>query len=331
MRKILGLVISVLASTLVAISFHNAFLLNDYRASSSNEKIQIIIESGDTGFDIANKLTESGVIKASKVFYKIALNDSRAKSIAPGVHEIDTRISSISALEQLLDAKRIIGIFGFSEGLRKVEILELLSKSDSVIGKPSGTIFPSKSYGTKELEGFLFPAQYSFEPGTTADQAIFKMIERFNFAAKKSKLDQGITGYSPYQLLIIASMVQSEGDPEDFAKVSRVIFNRLEIGMPLQINATIDYALNLRGNIRLPYKRLEINSKFNTYKYRGLPPTPISNPGEEAMAATVNPVAGNWLYYVTVKPGDTRFTRSYEEFIGWANEFRKNEKAGLFE
>jgi len=308
-----------------------AFLLNDYRASSSNEKIQIIIESGDTGFDIANKLTESGVIKASKVFYKIALNDSRAKSIAPGVHEIDTRISSISALEQLLDAKRIIGIFGFSEGLRKVEILELLSKSDSVIGKPSGTVFPSKSYGTKELEGFLFPAQYSFEPGTTADQAISKMIERFNFAAKKSKLDQGITGYSPYQLLIIASMVQSEGDPEDFAKVSRVIFNRLEIGMPLQINATIDYALNLRGNIRLPYKRLEINSKFNTYKYRGLPPTPISNPGEEAMAATVNPVAGNWLYYVTVKPGDTRFTRSYEEFVGWANEFRKNEKAGLFE
>ena len=331
MKKILGLVISVLASTLIAFSFHNAFLLNDYRASSSNEKIQIIIESGDTGFDIAKKLTESGVIKASKVFYKIALNDSRAKSIAPGVHEIDTRISSISALEQLLDAKRIIGIFGFTEGLRKVEILELLSKSDSVIGKPSGTVFPSKSYGTKELEGFLFPAQYSFEPGTTADQAIFKMIERFNFAAKKSKLDQGITGYSPYQLLIIASMVQSEGDPEDFAKVSRVIFNRLEIGMPLQINATIDYALNLRGNIRLPYKRLEINSKFNTYKYRGLPPTPISNPGEEAMAATVNPVAGNWLYYVTVKPGDTRFTRSYEEFIGWANEFRKNEKAGLFE
>jgi len=255
LKKILGLVISVMASTLVAISFHNAFLLNDYRASSSNEKIQIIIESGDTGFDIANKLTESGVIKASKVFYKIALNDSRAKSIAPGVHEIDTRISSISALEQLLDAKRIIGIFGFSEGLRKVEILELLSKSDSVIGKPSGTVFPSKSYGTKELEGFLFPAQYSFEPGTTADQAISKMIERFNFAAKKSKLDQGITGYSPYQLLIIASMVQSEGDPEDFAKVSRVIFNRLEIGMPLQINATIDYALNLRGNIRLPYKR----------------------------------------------------------------------------
>jgi UPF0755 protein len=101
--------------------------------------------------------------------------------------------------------------------------------------------------------------------------------------------------------------------------------------MALQINATIDYALNLRGDIRLPYKRLEINSKFNTYKYRGLPPTPISNPGQQALEASVNPAPGDWLYYVTVKPGDTRFTNSYEEFLGWANEFRKNERDGLFE
>ena len=137
--------------------------------------------------------------------------------------------------------------------------------------------------------------------------------------------------FSPYELLIIASLVQSEGDPEDFSKISRVIYNRLKIGMPLQINATIDYALNLRGDIRLPYKRLEIDSKYNTYKFRGLPPGPISNPGQDALDATVNPMSGDWLYYVTVKPGDTRFTKSYEEFLGWADEFRKNERDGLFE
>lgn len=331
MKKYISLSLSVLLTTLVAIAFHNAFLLNDYRATTSSKKTQILIESGETGFDIARKLSESGVIKTSKVFYKIALNDSRAKSIAPGVHEIDLEISSQAALEQLLDAKRIIGVFGFSEGLRKSEIFDLLMKSDSVTGKYSGKVIPNKIYNTKDLEGFLFPAQYSFEPGTTFDQAVLRMVQRFDFTAKESKIDQGFLGYSPYQLLIIASMVQSEGDPVDFAKISRVIYNRLKIGMPLQINATIDYALNLRGNIRLPYKRLEIDSKFNTYKYRGLPPTPISNPGEEAMAATVNPASGDWLYYVTVKPRDTRFTKSYDEFLGWANEFRKNEKAGLFE
>ena len=331
MKKYYGLIFGLVVSTFLAVLIHNTFLLNDYRAVSTSEKVQIVIESGETGFEIAQKLSDAGVIKAAKVFYKLALNDSRSKSIAAGIHELDRGISSAAALDQLLDSKRIIGIFGFSEGLRKREILNLLDKSGLVDGKLSGRIVPSKLYKTNEIEGFLFPAQYSFSPGTTFDQAVAQMIDRYYLAANKSELDKGKFGFTPYQLLIIASMVQSEGDPLDFPKISRVIYNRLRIGMPLQINATIDYALNLRGNIRLPYKRLEIDSKFNTYKYRGLPPTPISNPGQEAMVATVNPVAGDWLYYVTVKPGDTRFTKSYDEFLVWANEFRKNEKAGLFE
>jgi UPF0755 protein len=156
------------------------------------------------------------------------------------------------------------------------------------------------------------------------------MVNRFYLAAAESGITKGYKTYSPYDLLIMASMIQSEGDAVDFPKISRVIQNRLEIGMPLQINATIDYATNTRGKIRLPYKKLDINSKYNTYKYRGLPPGPISNPGFDAMKATVSPADGDWLYYVTVKPNDTRFTRSFEQFNVWANEFRKNEDAGLF-
>ena len=161
-------------------------------------------------------------------------------------------------------------------------------------------------------------------------QLVDQMIDRFYIAAKNTGIDKGFKNYSPYELLIIASMVQSEGDLTDFPKIARVIYNRLEIGMPLQINATIDYATNTRGKIRLPYKRLDTNSKYNTYKYRGLPPGPISNPGEKALEATVNPASGDWLYYVTVKPNDTRFTKSFDQFNIWANEFRKNEDAGLF-
>lgn len=331
MKKIPNLFLILTVITSIFIVIHNSFLLNDYRSTYSDQKVKVSIEPGDTGYTISFKLQESGVIKASKVFYKIALNDRRAKSIAPGVHELDKEISSQSALEQLLDSKRILGVFGFSEGLRKAEIFELLSTSKSVAGKFSNTVFPNPIYRTRQIEGFLFPAQYSFLPGTTFDQAVQQMIKRFDYAAKESKIDQGFLNFSPYELLIIASLVQSEGDPEDFSKISRVIYNRLKIGMPLQINATIDYALNLRGDIRLPYKRLDTDSKYNTYKFRGLPPGPISNPGQDALNATVNPMSGDWLYYVTVKPGDTRFTNSYDEFLGWANEFRKNERDGLFE
>jgi UPF0755 protein len=75
---------------------------------------------------------------------------------------------------------------------------------------------------------------------------------------------------------------------------------------------------------------LEINSRYNTYKYQGLPIGPIGNPGQDALDAAVNPVSGDWLYFITVKPQDTRFTKSFDEFNTWVNEFRKNEKAGLF-
>ena len=330
MRKYIAPIVGLLVFTFVANSIHNTFLLNDYLATSSNQKTDILIESGDTGSQIAEKLYESGVIKASKVFYKLAINDRRSNSISPGIHEIDLKISANAALDQLLDSKRNRGVFGFIEGLRKNEIFDLLKKSNLVSGSLSASIKPDKIYKTSNLEGFLFPAQYAFIPGLSMDDAVQQMVDRFNLAAKASKIDQGYSGFTPYELLTIASMLQAEGDVQDFSKISRVIYNRLNIGMPLQINATIDYAMNLRGKIRLPYKLLEIKSPYNTYRYRGLPPGPIGNPGQAALEAAVNPANGQWLYYVTVKPSDTRFTKSYDEFLVWVSEFKKNEKAGLF-
>lgn len=330
MRRLIGMLLGCLTFSISAVFIHNAFLLNDYRATASDQKVEILIEPGDSGTEIAQKLYKSGVIKASKVFYKIAINEKRSKSISPGIHEIDLKISSRAAFEQLLDSKRNRGLFGFKEGLRKNEILDLLSKSNLVEGALSKNVNPDKKYNTSNLEGFLFPAQYAFIPGLSMDDAVQQMVDRFNLAAKASKIDQGYSGFTPYELLTIASMLQAEGDDQDFSKIARVIYNRLKIGMPLQINATIDYAMNLRGKIRLPYKLLEIKSPYNTYRYRGLPPGPIGNPGKAALEAAVNPANGQWLYYVTVKPSDTRFTKSYDEFLVWVSEFKKNEKAGLF-
>jgi UPF0755 protein len=330
LKKLIAALSICIGFTLMSVVIHNAFLLNDFQDTSTVDKVEILIEPGESGSEIAQKLHKSGVIKAEKVFYKIAINDKRSRSITPGVHEIDLKISASAALEQLLDPKRNRALFGFVEGLRKNEILDLLAKSKLVAGKYSGSTKINEIYKTTNIEGFLFPAQYSIYPGSTFDQAVDQMVDRFYIAAKDSGIDQGFKNYSPYELLIIASMVQSEGDLTDFPKIARVIYNRLEIGMPLQINATIDYATNTRGKIRLPYKRLDTNSKYNTYKYRGLPPGPISNPGLKALESTVNPASGDWLYYVTVKPNDTRFTKSFAQFNIWANEFRKNEDAGLF-
>jgi UPF0755 protein len=330
LKKYIAVALSVLVFTLGANSFHNAFLLNDYLDSSSNQKVDILIEPGDTGTKIAEKLYKSGVIKAGKVFYKLAINEKRSNSISPGIHEIDLKISAKAALDQLLDPKRNRGVFGFIEGLRKNEIFDLLKKSKLVSGNLSPSVKPDKIYKTSNLEGFLFPAQYSFAPGTSTDTAVNQMVQRFNLAAKTSKIDQGFNGFSPFELVTIASIIQAEGDPQDFTKIARVIYNRLKIKMPLQMNTTVEYAANLRGKIRLPYKQLEVNSRYNTYKYQGLPLGPIGNPGQDALNASVNPESGDWIYFITVKPRDTRFTNSYSQFNVWANEFRNNEKAGLF-
>ena len=134
MKKYIALVLSLFVFTFGANSIHNTFLLNDYPDTSSSQKVDVLIESGDTGSKIAEKLYESGVIKASKVFYKLAINDRRSNSISPGIHEIDLRISANAALDQLLDSKRNRGVFGFIEGLRKNEIFDMLKKSNLVSG-----------------------------------------------------------------------------------------------------------------------------------------------------------------------------------------------------
>ncbi len=101
--------------------------------------------------------------------------------------------------------------------------------------------------------------------------------------------------------------------------------------MALQLNSTVQYAADLRGKITLSRKATQINSPYNTYRRVGLPPTPISNPSTAAIAASLNPANGDWLYFITVAPGDTRFTKDFSEFSKWNTEFNMNVAAGKFE
>jgi UPF0755 protein len=100
--------------------------------------------------------------------------------------------------------------------------------------------------------------------------------------------------------------------------------------MPLQMDSTVHYIKKVRGQIFLSTSSTLIKSPYNTYKNYGLPPSPIGNPGTEAMAAALNPAPGDWLYFITVAPGDTRFTSSHDEFITWKFLYEKNRKAGAF-
>ena len=299
---------------------------------SDPRTVSIDVASGETGSEIARELFDKEVTASSEIFFRLAVADPKAQLIAPGVHIIDTQICAEQALAQLLDSKRIAGLIAVSEGAWISEIKKLFIKAGypqaEVKAAFIGVAVPKPF---TQLEGLLFPAQYSFAQGTKADVALRGMIERGIAEAEKAGFLSEKSRYSPQQLLIIASIIQAEGGDGDFTKVSRVIYNRLKIGMPLQMDSTVHYIMESRGDIFLSTKSTLINSPYNTYRKYGLPPGPIGNPGSSAMKAALSPAAGDWLYFITVAPQDTRFTSSLDEFNTWKALYKKNLRAGKFE
>jgi len=298
----------------------------------ANSPVVVVeIPAGASGSAVGQILYENKVTKSALAYFRAAVADPRSAQVAPGAHELNIGISARQALAQLLDPARIPNLIKVFEGGWKSEVIESLIKYgftrkdiDTAFKK---VILPA---GFSNAEGLLFPAQYSFPAGTTALEAVQAMVDRFSDEEMGQKLLAAKGKLSPAQLLTIASLIQAEGGTGDFEKVSRVIRNRLDMSMPLQLDATVHYVKKLRGEIFLSTNSTLIKSPYNTYRNYGLPPTPIGNPGADAIAAALKPADGDWLYFITVAPGDTRFTRSHDEFLTWKALFVKNRKAGAF-
>ena len=328
-----GLVIALFTFSLFLVRSQSSSAPDFNEVQSVQDLPEVIVEipNGATGSQIALILFESGVVKSSQAYFRVAVGDARSQKVAPGSHRMTLKISARQALDQLLDPDRIPNLIRVAEGAWKSEVEKAfitfgftkqeVSKAFSSLKLPQGF---SKS------EGLIFPAQYSFPQGTSAQVAAQSMIDRFSEDPYGRKLLQGNKDFSAQQLLTIASIVQAESTNEDFSKVARVIYNRLKIGMPLQMDSTVHYIMQARGDIFLSRKSTTLNSPYNTYKKFGLPPAPISSPSSDAIKATLEPIQGDWLYFITVAPGDTRFTASFDEFSSWKVEYTKNRKAGAF-
>ncbi|MET9433181.1 endolytic transglycosylase MltG [Streptomyces sp. NPDC006551] len=193
--------------------------------------------------------------------------------------------------------------------------------------RATGLNLPEAAGGNPE--GYLFPATYPVTSSTTPGALLRYMVDtaRKRFGADHISAGAQRNGVSLHQTVIIASIVQAEADtPEDMGKVARVVYNRLARGMALQMDSTLNYALG-RSTVDTTHEDTRIDNTYNTYKRTGLPPTPIGNPGEQAMAAAIEPEPGEWLYFVTVKPGDTRFTNDYARHEENVAEFNANRRA----
>ncbi|GCB92385.1 endolytic transglycosylase MltG [Streptomyces noursei] len=220
--------------------------------------------------------------------------------------------------------ERQSGQLAVPEGQRASQIYAAVDRALKV---PAGTTaqaaktarldLPAEAQGNPE--GYLFPATYPLRKDTTPASLLTYMVKT---ADQRLAADR----VTSYRTVVIASIVQAEADrPADMGKVARVIDNRLARNMPLQMDSTINYALG-RSTLRTSHADTRTNSPYNTYKFQGLPPTPIDNPGADALKAAATPPAGDWLYFVTVKPGDTRFTADYREHLRNVQEFNNSQK-----
>jgi UPF0755 protein len=300
-------------------------------SNGSSTEVSIEVKAGESGSSIAGSLFENGVVKSSQSFFKLAVSDPRSAQISPGTHRLQKGICAKEALNQLLDLKRIVGLVNIVEGAWISEIVPLMVKAGF---KPSEITTAlrnvKKPSGFNTLEGLLFPAQYSFEKGASAQSALASMISNSQKAMQRAGFFDSNSTFSPQQLLTIASLLQAEGNTEDFRKISQVVRNRLKVGMPLQFDSTVHYVKKSRGSVFLSTKSTFISSPYNTYRKYGLPPGPINNPGLAAMRAATNPTPGDWLYFITVAPFDTRFTSDIKQFNEWKIEYKKNLRAGKF-
>lgn len=293
--------------------------------------VQIEVKPGDTATQIGQTLQDKGVVKSVEAFVDAARNDQRSLGIQPGLYDMRTHMSGQAALVRILDpAAKVQTTVTVQEGLRVDQIVDVLSSATGVpradfvkvLRHPQQLGLPV--YANGDPEGFLFPATYTFEPHTSALTMLRTMVKRFDQAASDVNLVHAAhaVDLSPRQAVIVASLVQAEVAERDFGKAARVVYNRLNANMPLQFDSTVNYALKAH-DLTLNNQQLSVDSPYNTYLHTGLPPGPISSPGEAALRAAVTPPHGDWLYFVAVAPGSdqTRFTADYQQFLQWKQEF----------
>lgn len=290
----------------------------DYEGSGSGEAY-IVISEGDTGTDIAKTLADADVTMTSEAFYKLLLQQEPEPTFQPGTYLLKKQMSANSALDLLLDPKsRVERTALLPEGLTGESILERLSDATEIPLEAFRTAVedPTK-YGIPKsapsIEGWLFPALYTFEPDATAESIIQRLVDR----TIQSLDDAGVAEADRERVLTIASIVQREARKEDdFYKVSRVIQNRLDKGMLLQMDSTAQYGVNAgTDSVWSSKEALESDNPWNTYKREGLPVGPIASPGDLAIDAATHPADGPWLYFVTVNlsTGETVFSSTNEE------------------
>ncbi|MEU8128514.1 endolytic transglycosylase MltG [Micromonospora sp. NPDC049049] len=329
----------------------NYFVTPDYDGGGAGE-ITVEIKSGALLADMADALVAADVVKSQKAFIEAAEANSRSKNIQPGTYKLRKQMSGANAVTAMLDLKnKIVNGLTIPEGRTSFNIYKLLSEKTKIPVKdfqaaakdPEGLGVPDWWYtrgdgkkSVKSIEGFLFPDTYEIPPKSTAESILKLMVNRFLSVTGEMKFADRVQEerkVSPYEALIVASLAQAEaGNKDDLGKVARVAYNRAYGEFPcncLEMDVTVNYYLESIGKPTKSSKQMtaaELDDPKNPYnrKLRGMIPTPINNPGKQALEGAMDTPTGKWLYFVAIdKEGHSEFAETYEQHQRNENKARE--------
>lgn len=299
----------------------------DQNGSDQPRVARVEVVKGDTLSDVATKLEQAGVIKNAFVFKLQAKYEGYGTEIKTGRYTFEQGQDSEIILQKLTAGKAAPMLaVTIPEGLTIEETARTVAANSGVPASKFEEAARRTDYGyafldnpdIKTTEGYLFPARYEFEEGVTAGQIVDRLLEQYLLETQDLDIKEARAriGISEHQLVTVASLIEKEAaTPKEKPIIASVIYNRLDKGTPLQIDATIQYALE-EPKANLSLADLKVDSPFNTYEHKGLPPGPICSPSRESLQAALNPKETNYLYYVLRADGQSHyFTSNYDDFL----------------
>jgi UPF0755 protein len=290
------------------------------RPMSDSKELQVFeVVPGMTLKKVAQELFRQNLIRSASAFQAIALIQDKQKLIMVGEYNVSPSMLPVYILQRITSGKTILYPVTIPEGYRITEIADLLEKQNladkDIFLQQTRNMELITGTPIDSLEGYLFPETYHFSKFTPETTIVKKMVETFKERALKQEFLKRAKemGFSYHEIITLASLIEKEtGKDSERKQISSVFHNRLKKNMRLQTDPTVIYAIeNFDGNIRK--RDLKIDSPYNTYRYKGLPPGPIASPGLKSIIAALYPAITRNLYFVSRQDGSHQFSATLNE------------------
>ena len=331
-RFVLWCVLLIVILAIAAGAWTFLVVQRPYRGYDAAEQFVEIPRGSSTGA-IARRLEDAGIVRNQLAFRIAVYTQNAGGRLQAGEYRFDQPMTAAQVVDKLKRGDVYLLTITFREGLNIKQMAQLFESkglgaaADFVKAASDGTRVRALDPEARDLEGYLFPDTYSVPRRTTAEQLVERMVDRFEKSLTPEIRQQATArGLGLRQLVTLASIVEKEtGKAEERPLVAAVYSNRLKIGMGLQCDPTVIYALERAGvyDGDLTRDDLKFDSPYNTYRYAGLPPGPMASPGQASLAAASNPANVPYLFFVSRNDGSHAFSTTLDEHNRYVQQYQR--------